>query len=154
MENPRQTGVENVAATSPGREGPVVIVDDDTSDALLAQGVIDELEPRFPVQILNSGEDFVAYLQGTDLYQDRSKYPYPGLVLLDLKMPRMDGFEVLQWLKDHPEHAEVPIVVLSGTTGMSGHVTRAYQLGAHSFLLKPVQQQEIQAVLSLLKIRI
>ena len=69
-------------------------------------------------------------------------------------MPRMDGFAVLQWLKNHPEHAKVPVVVLSGLAGMAGLVTKAYQLGAHSFLPKPVQAQDIQSVLHLLKISV
>jgi CheY-like chemotaxis protein len=154
MENAGAAVAETTATQFSPREGPVVIVDDDASDALLAEGVIDELEPRFPIQILTSGEDLVAYLQGDDLYHDRSRYPYPGLVMLDLKMPKMDGFEVLQWFKDHPEHAEVPIVVLSGCVDMAGQVTRACQLGAHSFLPKPVQLQDIQSILSLLKISI
>jgi len=154
MENAGAATAVNAVTQSSAREGPVVIVDDDASDALLAEGIIDELKPRFPVQILSSGEDLVAYLQGKDLYHDRSQYPYPGLVLLDLKMPKMDGFALLQWLKDHPEHAQIPIVVLSGCVNMAGQVTRAYQLGAHSFLPKPVQQEDIQSILSLLKVSI
>jgi len=155
------SGVENAGAGAGGnsaaqsaREGPVVIVDDDPYDALHSEGVIDELEPRFPVQILTSGEDLVAYLQGEGLYQDRSHYPLPGLVLLDLNMPKMDGFAVLEWLKNHPEHAEIPIVVLSGFVDLVEQVTRAYGRGAHSFLPKPVQQRDIQSILSLLKISI
>ena len=154
MENAGANAAENIAAPAWSREGPVVIVDDDASDALLAEGVVDELDPRFPVQILSSGGDLVAYLQGEDLYHDRTLYPYPGLILLDLKMPKMDGFAVLQWLKDHPEHAQIPIVVLSGCADMAWQVTRAYQLGAHSFLPKPVQQQDIQSILLLLKISV
>jgi len=136
------------------REGPVLIVDDDSSDALLTEGVIDELPPRFPAQIVTSGEDLVAYLQGEGLYSDRGRYPSPGLVLLDLKMPRMDGFMVLDWLKKHPEHAGVPIVVLSGFADLVEQVTRAYGQGAHAFLPKPVQLQDIRSILSLLKITI
>jgi CheY-like chemotaxis protein len=144
----------STAAPCWSREGPVVIVDDDSYDAVLSEGVIHELQPRFPVQILVSGEDLVAYLQGDDPYRDRSQHPLPGLVLLDLKMPRMDGFAVLEWLKGHPEHAEVPIVVLSGFVGMVEQVTRAYGQGAHAFLTKPVQLRDIQSILSLLKISI
>jgi len=144
----------NTAIQTWAREGPVVIVDDDTADALMAEGVIDELQLMFPAQILTCGEDLIAYLQGEGLYQDRSRYPYPALVLLDLNMPKMDGFEVLQWLKGHPEHAAIPIVVLSGRFDMPGQVTRAYQLGAHSFLPKPILLQDIQSILSHLKISI
>jgi CheY-like chemotaxis protein len=129
-------------------EGPVVIVDDDPYDALLAESVIDGLEPTFPVQIL------LAYLQGENLYQDRGHYPYPGLILLDLKMPGMDGFEVLKWIREHPAHSRIPIVVLSGMVDISGQVTKAYQMGAHSFLPKPVQQKDIQSILSVLKVSI
>ena len=152
-ENAGATAGADVAAQT-AREGPVIIVDDDPYDALQSEGVIDELQPKFPVQILTSGEDLVAYLQGEGLYQDRSRYPYPALVLLDLNMPKMDGFEVLQWLKGHPEHAAIPIVVLSGRFDMPGQVTRAYQLGAHSFLPKPILLQDIQSILSHLKISI
>jgi CheY-like chemotaxis protein len=141
------------AAPQP-REGPVLIVDDDPYDAVLAEGVIDELQPRLPVQILTSGDDLVAYLQGEDLYQDRTRYPLPSLILLDLKMPRMDGFAVLEWFKQHPEHSNVPIVVLSGFVGMVEQVTRAYGQGAHAFLTKPVQSADMRSVLSLLKISI
>ena len=145
---------ENAAPPAGPTEGPVVIVDDDPYDAMLSEGVIDELNPKFPAQILTSGEDLVSYLQGNDLYQDRSRYPMPGLILLDLKMPKMDGFAVLEWLKNHPEHANIPMVVLSGFVGMVEQVTRAYGQGAHAFLTKPVQLRDIQSILSLLKISI
>ncbi len=142
------------APAHPAKEGPVIIVDDEPYDALQTEGVVDELQPKFPVQILNGGEEFVAYLQGEGLYKDRSHYPLPGLVLLDLRMPGMDGFAVLEWLKAHPEHSEIPIVVLSGFTDMVGEVTRAYGQGAHSFLPKPIQLRDIQSIVSLLKISI
>jgi CheY-like chemotaxis protein len=144
----------SAAIGSSAKEGPVVIVDDSTYDAMQVEGVIEELQPKFPAQILTSGEDLVAYLQGEGLYKDRSHYPYPGLVLLDLKMPKMDGFAVLEWLKGHPQHADVPIVVLSGFADMAEQVTRAYGQGAHSFLPKPIQLQDIKGILSLLKVSV
>jgi CheY-like chemotaxis protein len=61
---------------------------------------------------------------------------------------------VLEWLKEHPEFSKIPIVVLSGFVGMAGQVTKAYQLGAHSFLPKPVLQQDIESILSYLNISI
>ena len=144
----------NGMAKTMTKEGPVLIVDDDPYDAMLSEGVMEELQPKFPVQIITSGEDLMDYLQGDGLYQDRVHYPYPGLILLDLKMPGMDGFEVLKWLKSRPEHSEIPIVVLSGCVDLAGQVTRAVQLGAHSFLPKPVQQQDIRSILDVLNVSI
>jgi CheY-like chemotaxis protein len=154
MERAASAAETHQAMRSSANTRPVVIVDDNPYDAMQAEGIIEELEPSIPAQILTSGEDFIAYLQGEGLYQDRTSYPYPGLVLLDLKMPKMDGFEVLQWLKNHPQHAKVPIVVLSGFADMVEQVTRAYSLGAHSFLPKPIQRHDIESILSLLKISI
>ncbi len=152
MEDARMVAAQH--AQTPASDGPVLIVDDDPYDAITAEGVVGDLGPVFPVQILTSGEDLIAYLQGENIYHDRAQFPYPGLILLDLKMPSMDGFEVLQWLKDHPEHSKVPVVVLSGLAGMAGLVTKAYQLGAHSFLPKPVQAQDIQSILSIMKMSV
>ena len=132
--------------------GPVVIVDDDPYDALLAESVLDELQPRFPAQILSRGEDLVAYLQGEGLYADRAQFPFPSMVLLDLNMPGMNGFAVLDWLKQHPEFGDVPVVVLSGMVDMVGQVTRAYGQGADAFLPKPVQLADLQSALAELKI--
>jgi len=142
------------AAPSRRTDGPVVIVDDDPADAMHTEGVIAELQPKLPVQILTSGEDLVAYLEGESLYSDRARYPYPSLVLLDLKMPKMDGFMVLEWLRAHPKHEDLPIVVLSGFVDMVEQVTKAYGQGAHSFLPKPVQRRDVQSILTMLRISI
>jgi CheY-like chemotaxis protein len=140
------------ADAPPGLKGPVVIVDDDPSDAMFAENVLDEFQPKFPVQILTSGADLFDYLEGKSLYHDRNHYPYPSLILLDLKMPNIDGFAVLEWLRANPQHAKVPVVVLSGYEGISSQVTRAYQLGARSFLPKPVKREDIEQISSLLNV--
>jgi CheY-like chemotaxis protein len=137
-----------------GLKGPVLIVDDDPSDAMFAEDVLSEFQPKFPVQILTSGADLFDYLEGKSLYQDRNLYPYPSLILLDLKMPNIDGFAVLEWLKVHPQHANVPVIVLSGYEGISSQVTRAYQLGARSFLPKPVKKEDIEQISTLLNVSI
>jgi two-component system response regulator len=149
-----ESSLGNTPAAPGRKDGPVVIVDDDPADAMLAEGVFDVCQSRFALQILTSGEDLVAYLQGTGLYNDRIHYPYPGLILLDLNMPKMDGFAVLEWVRGHPEHGDVPIVVLSGFSDLVEQVTRAYTRGAHSFLPKPIQLQDIKTILSILKISI
>ena len=90
------------------------------------RGSLTNCNPDFRCKFLLPARIWSLICRANDLYHDRSHYPYPGLVLLDLKMPKMDGFAVLEWLKGHPEHADVPIVVLSGFVDMVEQVTRAY----------------------------
>jgi CheY-like chemotaxis protein len=85
----------------------------------------------------------VKYLNGDPPYNDRATYPLPGVILLDLRMPRVDGFEVLAWLQQHPDiAAHIPVVVLSGSF-LAEDVRRARQLGAASYEVKPLAFQEL-----------
>jgi|SRR5665213_575217 len=131
-------------------KGTILIVDDDADDALLTQRAIRKLAAHFRAQIVNSGEKLISYLQGESDFSDRNKHPYPILVLLDLKMPEMDGFEVLHWLRDHPPHSYIPVVVLTGA-GEFQLVRRAYSMGARSFLTKPLQADDFESTLQRLQ---
>lgn len=79
------------------------------------------------------------YLEGKGVYADRGAYPIPDVILLDLKMPRVNGFEFLEWLrtKSPEDHRIIPVVVMS-SSGLKEDVDRAYRLGANSYLVKPV----------------
>jgi len=90
-----------------------------------------------PVQVVQDGVEAIAYLSGDGKYADRKEYPTPGLLLLDLKMPNKDGFEVMEWIREQPALQGLRIVVLT-TSERIFDVKRAYELGAHSFLTKPV----------------
>ena len=90
-----------------------------------------------PVQVARDGAEALAYLSGEGKYANRAEYPLPALVLLDLRLPKMDGFEVLVWIRQQPRIASLRVVVLSGSNAMTD-VNRAYRLGANSFLIKPV----------------
>jgi len=90
-----------------------------------------------PLQVVTSGEEAIAYLRGEGKYADRDEYPLPSLLLLDLKMPRKDGFQVLEWIRQQPVLSALRVVVLTASDRISD-VNRAYQLGASSFLVKPV----------------
>jgi DNA-binding response OmpR family regulator len=83
------------------------------------------------------GEEAVVYLAGEGRYADRLRYPLPGLVLLDLKLPRRSGLEVLQWLREQQVLRRLPVVVLSSSREATD-IDRAYDLGANSYLVKPV----------------
>ena len=94
-----------------------------------------------PVFVVNDGDQAVAYLKGEGKFSDRRTYPLPSLLLLDLKMPNKNGFEVLQWIRQQPALCRLRVVVLT-SSGEIRDVNRAYELGANSFLVKPVRTDE------------
>src|SRR5882762_2531355 len=91
-----------------------------------------------PVQIVRNGEEALAYLKGEGKFANRAEYPLPQLLLLDLKMPRIDGFEVLCWVRQQPGLSSLRVVVLTSSKDIRD-VNLAYQLGANSFLVKPTE---------------
>jgi CheY-like chemotaxis protein len=129
---------------------PIVLVAEDREDdVLMLQRAFRQLGFDIPVQYVNNGDETIAYLAGTGRFANREEYPVPDLLLLDLKMPRKSGFEVLQWLQKQPSLSKLRIVVLTTSSDIY-EVNRAYQLGAASFLTKPLHFNEfrdtIQAV--------
>ena len=91
---------------------------------------------------LENGEDAVAYLAGEGEYADRGRFPLPVLVLLDLKLPRKSGHEVLAWLREQPGLKRLPVAVLTSSRE-SADVNRAYDLRANSYLVKPVSFENL-----------
>jgi CheY-like chemotaxis protein len=126
--------------------GTVLIVDDTVDDLRFAKGVIAAACPQLCIRGVGSGPELIAYLKGENTFSNRTDYPYPRLILLDLKMPEMHGFEVLRWLRKHPPHNLIPVVVLTASGEML--VARnSYDLGARSFLTKPIQAGEFKETL-------
>ena len=89
-------------------------------------------------QFVTDGQEAIDYLSGANRYADRNEYPLPDLMLLDIKMPRLDGFAVLDWLRKQPGLKRLPVTMFS-TSDMQKDIDRAYELGANSFLVKPHQ---------------
>jgi len=89
-----------------------------------------------PLYTVRDGDEAIAYLSGEGPYSNRQEYPLPDLLLLDLKMPKRDGFEVIQWIRSQPSLKALRIVVLTSSEQIRD-VNRAYALGANSFLVKP-----------------
>ena len=114
-----------------------LLVEDDPNDARLVQM---EFERTSHVQLnwVQDGEQATHYLEGKPPYTDRAKFPLPDVILLDLKMPRLGGFEFLEWLhKESSEHLRlIPVIVMSGSD-LQEDITRAYALGANCYLTKP-----------------
>ncbi|HEY9780138.1 MAG TPA: response regulator [Leptolyngbyaceae cyanobacterium] len=115
----------------------ILLVEDDPNDVFLIQRAFRKANLANPIQVMNDGEAAVQYLSGQEPYADRDRYPLPILMLLDLKLPRRSGLEVLEWLKQQPKLKRLPVVVL---TSSREHIdlNRAYDLGANSYLVKPV----------------
>src|SRR5438876_3723658 len=94
-----------------------------------------------PLFIVSDGLELVSYLKGEGSYADRRRYPFPDLVLLDLKMPRMDGLEVLRWLRQQPILKRLPVIVLTNSSRQSD-AELAYEVGANSYLVKPTRSED------------
>lgn len=116
---------------------PILLVEDDENDVMLLQRAFRRASIVNPLQVVRHGDDAVAYLEGSGAFTDREQHPLPVLMLLDLKLPRRTGLEVLQWVKERAGLKKIPIVVLTSSKN-DDDVDRAYELGANSYVVKPV----------------
>ena len=119
------------------RPFPILLVEDSPDDALLIQRAFRKANLANPVQLVRDGEEAVAYLSGAPPYEDRTRFPLPVFMLLDLKLPRRSGLEVLAWVRQESVVKRLPVVVLTSSRE-SVDVNRAYDLGVNSYLTKPV----------------
>jgi CheY-like chemotaxis protein len=115
----------------------VLHIDDDPNDTELLRAATRKAGVEFVLHNVEDGEQAISYLSGLGCYSDRQKYKSPSLILLDLKMPRATGFEVLRWIRKHPELGNIPVIVLSGSE-LQDDIRRAYDVGANSYLVKPL----------------
>lgn len=125
----------------------VLLVEDDPNDIVLTRRAFRKAELPEPIAIVEDGEQAIAYLGATGKFADRRAHPLPDLVLLDLKLPRMPGLEVLAWLRKQPGLHRLPVVVLTSSRETSD-VNQAYELGANSYLLKPVTFDGLAKIVS------
>jgi CheY-like chemotaxis protein len=115
---------------------PILIVEDEPDAITLLQHAFARNKIPNPVQTVHDGDQAIAYLSGTDRYADRSAFPLPRLVLLDLKVPRCSGHEVLEWIRANSALRSLPVVIFTSSKERSD-VRRAYAAGANSYLVKP-----------------
>ncbi len=127
----------------------ILVVDDDDNDLYFLRAAFKAADAVSRVQTVNSGYEAVAYLKGEGDYADRARFPYPDLVLTDLKMPGLDGFGVLEFLKSTPESAVIPTIVLSGSQD-NDDIKRAYLLGASAYHVKPSSTLELRRLIKAL----
>ncbi len=115
----------------------ILVAEDEETDAMILQMAFRRLELAVPLMIVTDGSLVVDYLEGRNGYADRAAHPMPSLLLLDLKMPRMNGFDVLRWLAEKPQFKELPVVILSSSSHASD-IEKALALGAKDYQIKPI----------------
>ncbi|GAA4436752.1 response regulator [Pontibacter saemangeumensis] len=115
----------------------ILIADDDAEDRMLVKDALDESRLTNQMQFVENGEELMDYLHNRNKYADKDKYPTPGLILLDLNMPKKDGREALKEIKSDEHLKVIPVVVLT-TSKAEEDVLRTYNLGVSSFITKPV----------------
>jgi len=114
----------------------VLLVDDSPNDSLLMRTVFERAGFVQPLRFARDGDEAIAYLHGDGAYRDRKQFPLPTVVLLDLNMPRRNGFEVLEWIRQQPDLRRLRVYVLSASSRIED-IQRVYDLGASSYLVKP-----------------
>jgi CheY-like chemotaxis protein len=113
----------------------ILLADDDDNDVLLLQRAFQRAKIAVRFVVVRDGQEAIDYLSGTGKFGDRASYPWPALMLLDLKMPLLDGFDVLTWWHDRMDEQRLPIVVMS-SSNQESDVQRAMRLGAAAYQVK------------------
>ena len=118
-------------------QATILHVEDDSNDVLLFRHAFQKAGIGCNLQAVGDGDEAIAYLHGDKEFSNRQAHPLPNLVLLDLKMPRVSGFEVLSWMRQAEEYRRIPVVILT-SSNHDVDVQKAYENGANSYLVKPV----------------
>jgi len=127
----------------------ILLVEDGVNDIYFVRPATQAGGAGHRVCGVNNGEEAIAYLKGEGRFADREKYPLPNVVLTDLKMPGMGGFEILHWLRSNPRYAVIPTLVYSNSH-LESDVQEAYRLGANSYIAKPTSIKDMVDILHLL----
>lgn len=127
----------------------LLLIEDDPNDIILFEKAVKKNKLPVVFSVVRDGEKAISYLSGRGKYKNRKDYPLPNLIVVDLKMPRKSGFEVLEWIKGHPKLKNIPVVVLSSSK-QPQDVKLAYRLGTNSYLVKPIGFKELHKLVEIL----
>ena len=125
------------------RKFTVLLVEDDLNDIFLVKRAFKIACIQNPLQIVTDGLEAINYLRGEGKYADREAHPLPKLMVMDIKMPRRSGFEVLEWVKGSKHLRRIPIVIVS-SSDYPADINRAYELGANAYMIKPVEFRAVE----------
>ncbi len=127
-------------------EVPILLAEDDENDVFLMRRAFNRAGIPNPLFVVHNGQEAINYLSGTAEFSERSKFPMPALVLLDLKMPWMDGFDVLKWLRGQNLYDTLPVVVLTSSK-LQADVDRSRELGVYDYRVKPQNFEDLVRLL-------
>jgi CheY-like chemotaxis protein len=128
------------------KDVPILIADDDQDDRDMIRDALKESRLLNELHFVTDGEDLMEYLQHRGKYSSNGNSPLPGLILLDLNMPKKDGREALKEIKQNPNLRHIPVVVLT-TSRAEEDVHRTYDLGVNSFITKPVTFESLVKIM-------
>ncbi len=127
----------------------ILLVEDDLDDIEFTIRAFRRKNIRNRIRTVGDGEQALDYIFSRSAFADREKYPKPGLVILDLKLPKIDGVEVLRVVKNHPRLRTIPIIMLT-TSRSPEDVRKCYQLGVNSYVVKPLDFEEFSDLIELI----
>jgi CheY-like chemotaxis protein len=124
---------------------PVLYAEDEENDAFFLKRAFKQAQVPNPLVVVPDGQAAIDYFSGAGIFTERSQYPIPELVILDLKMPKLSGLEVLHWIRQDASLASLPVVILSSST-QDDDMHRAYSHGANAYLIKPSDPEALQVM--------
>ena len=122
----------------------VLLVEDDLNDIFLVKRAFRTARIPNPLQVVTDGEEAIAYLRGDGKYADREAHPLPRLIVMDIKMPRRSGFDVLEWVKGSGRPWRLIPVIIVSSSNNSLDINRAYELGANAYMVKPMNYRAVE----------
>lgn len=129
---------------------PILYIDDEPDDIFFMIRACKRAGIEEPIETITKASEAIAYLSGTGKYSDRIRYPMPRLVLLDLNMPEISGFDMLKWIRTTAGMSRLPVLVLTSSSQESD-IRRAQSLGANGYLVKPGSMQEFVRMIKAMK---
>jgi len=124
----------------------ILLAEDDPRDLEIVKHALQRNGVAVDIEYVRDGEEAICYLKGKPPFSDRVAHPFPDLIIVDLKMPRVSGLEVFEWRRHQPRCARVPLIMLSGS-GLQKDIDTAYRLGANSYFSKPASLEKLQEIL-------
>jgi len=127
----------------------VLVAEDNPNDVVLLERALPRNGLEIHLRHVQDGTEVIDYLQGVGHFANRAAFPMPDVILLDLKMPKLTGFDVLHWMRDNNDCGQIPTVLFSGS-GLEKDVEKAYALGANTYFEKPTSYAEFARLLKIL----